>query len=59
MVVLAVVYGKTAEEISESERIPLGTAKTRIRAGLLKLRVALVDDESVGRWPTLAGEGSA
>lgn len=58
-VVLAAVYGKTAVEISESERIPLGTAKTRIRAGLLKLRAALVDDESVGRWPTLAGEGSA
>jgi RNA polymerase sigma-70 factor (ECF subfamily) len=57
-VVLAAVYGKTAAEISESERIPLGTAKTRIRAGLLKLRAALVDDETVG-WPTLAGEGSA
>jgi RNA polymerase sigma-70 factor (ECF subfamily) len=58
-VVLAAVYGKTAAEISESERIPLGTAKTRIRAGLLKLRAALVDDETVGGWPTLAGEGSA
>jgi RNA polymerase sigma-70 factor (ECF subfamily) len=57
-VVLAAVYGKTAAEISESERIPLGTAKTRIRAGLLKLRAGLVDDETVG-WPTLAGEGSA
>jgi RNA polymerase sigma factor (sigma-70 family) len=47
--VLAAIYGKTAVEISEEESIPLGTAKTRIRAGLSKLRVALaeerVDDE--------------
>lgn len=38
---LAVLYGRTAEEISTSESIPLGTAKTRIRAGLQKLRTAL------------------
>ncbi len=38
---LAVLYGRTAEEISTSESIPLGTAKTRIRAGLQKLRAAL------------------
>ena len=36
--VLAAVYGRTAAEISESETIPLGTAKTRIRAGMSKLR---------------------
>jgi len=36
--VLAAVYGYTAAEISEVESIPLGTAKTRIRRGLLKLR---------------------
>lgn len=41
--VLAAVYGRTAQEISVAERIPLGTAKTRIRAGLQKLRGALVD----------------
>lgn len=40
---LAAVYGRTAEEISVSESIPLGTAKTRIRAGLQKLRAALDD----------------
>jgi RNA polymerase sigma-70 factor (ECF subfamily) len=57
-VVLAAVYGKTAAEISESESIPLGTAKTRIRAGLIKLRAALVDDQTVGPWPSLAAEGS-
>jgi RNA polymerase sigma-70 factor (ECF subfamily) len=43
--VLAALYGRTAEEISSSESIPLGTAKTRIRAGLSKLRAALRDAE--------------
>jgi RNA polymerase sigma-70 factor (ECF subfamily) len=42
--VLAAVYGKTAAEISEDESIPLGTAKTRIRAGLSKLRAALAEE---------------
>ena len=37
-VVLASVYGLTAREIAERERIPLGTAKTRIRLGLARLR---------------------
>ncbi len=41
--VLAALYGRTAEEISVSESIPLGTAKTRIRTGLQKLRAALDD----------------
>ena len=36
-VLLASLYGYTAREISEIEEIPLGTAKTRIRAGLQKL----------------------
>ena len=36
--VLAVFYGHTAREIGEIEGIPLGTAKTRIRAGLSKVR---------------------
>jgi RNA polymerase sigma factor (sigma-70 family) len=43
--VLAALYGRTANEISSSEAIPLGTAKTRIRAGLSKLRAALRDAE--------------
>lgn len=39
--VLAVAYGMTAEGVSNHESIPLGTAKTRIRLGLQKLRRAL------------------
>jgi len=40
-VVLAGAYGRTALEISEEEGIPLGTAKTRIRTGLMRLRSVL------------------
>jgi RNA polymerase sigma factor (sigma-70 family) len=39
--VLAAFLGRTAQEISESEGIPLGTAKTRIRTAMLKLRSTL------------------
>jgi RNA polymerase sigma-70 factor (ECF subfamily) len=39
--VLSAFYGLTAEEISRQEDIPLGTAKTRIRAGLSKVRSLL------------------
>jgi RNA polymerase sigma-70 factor (ECF subfamily) len=46
-VVLASVYGRTALEISESESIPLGTAKTRIRTGLIRLRAAIEQSEGV------------
>lgn len=45
--VLATYLGRTAREIGELERIPLGTAKTRIRDAMLKLRGALeVDDDA-------------
>ena len=39
--VLSAVYGRTAAEISDSESIPLGTAKTRIRSAMSKLRAAM------------------
>ena len=45
---LAAFYGRTAEEISRAEGIPLGTAKTRIRLGLRRVRAML---------PTAAEEG--
>ena len=41
--VLAAFHGRTAKEISMAEGIPLGTAKTRIRSGLIKLRAVLVE----------------
>ncbi len=40
-VVLAFFYGQSGQEISIMERIPLGTAKTRINLGMSKLRSAL------------------
>jgi RNA polymerase sigma factor (sigma-70 family) len=38
---LAAYAGRTAREVGELEGIPLGTAKTRIRAAMLKLRDSL------------------
>lgn len=48
-VVLATIGGRTAREISEQERIPLGTAKTRLRDGLRKLRATLDTDREPSR----------
>ncbi len=42
--VLSAFFGQTAREIGESEGIPLGTAKTRIRTAMLRLRAALVTE---------------
>jgi RNA polymerase sigma-70 factor (ECF subfamily) len=48
-VTMAGIYGMTAREVAEAEGVPVGTAKTRIRYGLGKLRAALLpadaDDE--------------
>ncbi len=43
-VVLAVIGGRTAAEVSAAEGIPLGTAKTRIRTGLRRVREAMEAD---------------
>jgi RNA polymerase sigma factor (sigma-70 family) len=42
--VLAGLCGRTAKEVSESEGIPLGTAKTRIRTAMHKLRHVLAEE---------------
>jgi RNA polymerase sigma factor (sigma-70 family) len=39
--VMAVFYGYTAKEMSELDGVPLGTAKTRIRSAMMKLRAEL------------------
>ncbi len=49
---LATLFGYTAREIGEIESIPLGTAKTRIRAAMRKLgrgEIAGADGEEVDR----------
>ena len=44
-IVQAVFFGRTGPEIAQSEGIPLGTVKTRIRLGMLKLRKIVIDAE--------------
>ncbi|MBA2950556.1 RNA polymerase sigma factor [Streptomyces himalayensis] len=39
--VMASIYGMTAQQIADWENIPLGTAKTRIRTAMAKLRTTL------------------
>ena len=44
-IVLAGIVGLSAREVSEREDIPLGTAKTRIRTAMQRLRLALGTEE--------------
>lgn len=46
--VLASIAGFSAAEVAEREDIPLGTAKTRIRAGLHRLRAELAPEPAPG-----------
>jgi RNA polymerase sigma-70 factor (ECF subfamily) len=43
-VVLAGIGGRTAREVAEIEDVPLGTAKTRIRTAMAKLRESLLSE---------------
>ena len=45
-IAMAGLLGYTAREVAEIEGIPLGTAKTRIRTALLRLRAVLVAERT-------------
>ncbi|CAM5666353.1 MULTISPECIES: RNA polymerase sigma factor [Streptomyces] len=42
---MAGIYGMTAQQIADAERIPLGTAKTRIRTAMARLRTTVASPE--------------
>lgn len=45
-VAMSGIYGMTARQVAGTEGIPLGTAKTRIRDGMQKLRAAFLPEEA-------------
>jgi RNA polymerase sigma factor (sigma-70 family) len=47
-VAMSGIYGMTARQVDDSEGVPLGTAKTRIRDGMQKLRAAYLPKKAVG-----------
>ncbi|MGA7417250.1 MAG: sigma-70 family RNA polymerase sigma factor [Acidimicrobiales bacterium] len=48
VLVLAALYGWTVQEISQAEAVPVSTAKSRLRLGLIKLRALLDHDRTIG-----------
>ena len=54
---LAYLGRKTSAEISDLEGIPVGTAKTRIRAALLRLRGSMAPEPGSDEGPTTEREG--
>jgi RNA polymerase sigma-70 factor (ECF subfamily) len=51
VLVLSAYYGYTTREISEAEAIPLGTAKTRLRSGLIKVRALIGGNQAHASSP--------
>ncbi|MFF0627908.1 RNA polymerase sigma factor [Streptomyces sp. NPDC004296] len=50
--VMAGIYGMTAQQVADWEHIPVGTAKTRIRTAMEKLRTALTAPRPTTPRPT-------
>lgn len=50
--VMAGIYGMTAQQVADWEHIPVGTAKTRIRTAMEKLRTTLTSPRPTNSPPT-------
>ena len=55
-VAMAGIYGMTARQIADAEQVPVGTAKTRIRDGMRKLRAAYLPDAPNAEGPQETGD---